>query len=430
MGDLLVQIAHRDAIKRMLDQLSGTEDDLVRRIVDDLERILEMRVLDQPPSSAAPESPPQTDERAGSQRDEIPPPEHVGFPLNEYTEEEAARASSIFSRIVEPEPSADQEEPPREAPEEQRPDEKEGGEQSRTTPTEHAAGSQESEVPLIKQHQVRIPFELDDDDWVYFHGVTSIPLEDMSSPKPFMLEEKGMDNREFAFALDRGGLRFYLSRVIPGSLNVAKTGMVLLNKQESIRLRGVHAGILNDLRAHGIVLPIEFGTVAAGKDNLLSKIDDHLFDLQEAMDDQLETTWWTVSVYMLDARLVQVVGTDKTPVRPERERERVSFRTVPQQVRIDIKTLERILGKQKKIAETIHNELTAVADRSELETIVGFGSGTSDDWKQILKASYEIPGQRVGQLNRALTEIQYRHLLFDLMLTLTGNREFFSFQRT
>jgi hypothetical protein len=285
-------------------------------------------------------------------------------------------------------------------------------------------------VPLIKQHQVRIPFELDDDDWVYFHGVTSIPLEDMSSPKPFMLEEKGMDNREFAFALDRGGLRFYLSRVIPGSLNVAKTGMVLLNKQESIRLRGVHAGILNDLRAHGIVLPIEFGTVAAGKDNLLSKIDDHLFDLQEAMDDQLETTWWTVSVYMLDARLVQVVGTDKTPVRPERERERVSFRTVPQQVRIDIKTLERILGKQKKIAETIHNELTAVADRSELETIVGFGSGTSDDWKQILKASYEIPGQRVGQLNRALTEIQYRHLLFDLMLTLTGNREFFSFQRT
>ena len=94
--------------------------------------------------------------------------------------------------------------------------------------------------------------------------------------------------------------------------------------------------------------------------------------------------------------------------------------------KIDIKTLERILGRQKRVAENVHEEMKKVADRVEVEMMVGFSSGTSDDWKPILRAKYLVPPSRVHKLHRAINDIQYRHLLFELMLTLTGDQAAFA----
>jgi hypothetical protein len=285
-------------------------------------------------------------------------------------------------------------------------------------------------APGEKPHHVKVPIELGDDDIVYMHAVTVVPLDEKPDPRPLMLEEKGIDNREFAFALDRGGLRFFLSRFDRRSMSISKSGVLLLGKQESLRLRGVHAGIINDLRAHGVLLPFRFGTVAVDKADLFEKIDEHLFDLQDAVEDLLATTRWTVSVSMLDRKLAQIIGSEGGGVRRERDRRETTGRGSSQGGKVDIKTLERILGRQKKIAESIHAELDALADRSTIESIVGFSSGTSDEWKLILKAWYEVPPSRVQRLNRAITDIQYRHFLFELMLSLTGDQTEFDFPKT
>ena len=270
---------------------------------------------------------------------------------------------------------------------------------------------------------MRIPFQYDDDDVVYVHGVTIVPVDEKSEPRPFMLEEKGLDSREFAFALDRGGLRFFLSRLDRRSISVSKTGLMLSGKQESLRLQGVHEGVLNDLRAHGVVLPFEFGTIARSREELMMLIDEHLYDLHDAVDDLMATSWWKLTASMLDAKLAGIIGSE--PGAGERER-RLSSRQHAPAAKIDIKMLEKILGRQKRIAESVNEELKKVADRAEVEMMVGFSSGTSDDWKPILRAKYLVPPSRVHKLHRAINDIQYRHMLFELMLTLTGDQSAFA----
>jgi hypothetical protein len=211
-------------------------------------------------------------------------------------------------------------------------------------------------------------------------------------------------------------------------MNVSRTGMLLLNKQDSIRLRAVHESILNDLRVHGVLLPFDFGTVALGKDRLLDKIDENLSELQTALEVLQGTSVWTLSVFVLDARIAQFVGPEGMTVRREPEKNRQSYHPPAQIGKIDIKVLERILGKEKKIAEAMHEEMRQAAERAEVNLMVGLGSGSSDDWKLILKASYEVLPSNVGKLNKTLTDLQYDHFLYEPMLHLAGNVDVFSFR--
>jgi hypothetical protein len=274
----------------------------------------------------------------------------------------------------------------------------------------------------------RTPFRLEDEDYLYVHGVSMVPEVDSASREPFMLEEKGIDARGFAFAIDYSGLRFYLSKINPDQMSVSKTGVLLLGKQESIQTQGIHESILNELRGHGVLLPFEFGTVVRGTDELLTKIDDRYDGIKEAVEQLMATTWWTLNVYVLDARIARVLGTTSSRSHEDRMTSRASYSPPLHQKKYDIKELEKILSKEKKIAEYIHQELSKVSVRSDIDMMVGFGSGSSEDWKQILKASYEVQPGEIQKLFRAATDLQYHHILFDLMLSLSGDRESYSFK--
>jgi Gas vesicle synthesis protein GvpL/GvpF len=282
----------------------------------------------------------------------------------------------------------------------------------------------------LKPRAPRIPYRYDEHDHVYFHAVARVSEPGEVASEPFMLEEKGIDQRNFAFALDVDNLRFYLSKFQPAHLSVAKNGVLLLSKQEGLQLRGVHQNILNDLRVHSTLLPFEFGTIARSRVELMQLIQKNINGLQDALESVHQTKWWTVNLYVLDSRIAQIFS-DNTPAPAgrSRERERPShIKQVPAS-RFDIKMLERILQKEKKIAESVHKALESIADRSDIDVIVGLTSGSSEEWKLILKASYEVPERRMQRFHRAVIDLQYDHMLFDLMLSVEGNREFFSMKR-
>jgi hypothetical protein len=271
--------------------------------------------------------------------------------------------------------------------------------------------------------------EFTDNDIVYLHGVSVVPEAEGPSPHPFMLEEKGIDGRSFAFAFDYEGLRFYLSRVVPTGMNVSKTGMLLLGKQESLETRANHESVLNDLRLHGPLLPFAFGTLARGKDKLLGMVDDAREELVEAVEEMLATRWWVVRLHALDARIVQIVGKEEVaPSRKGRTVERTSYTKMPMPKKYDIKVLERILNKEKRLAESVHEELKNVAERSDIDMIVGLGSGSSEDWKLILEASYEVQAGNLQKFFHTIADLQYRHITLDLMFAVAGDREPFSFE--
>jgi hypothetical protein len=295
-------------------------------------------------------------------------------------------------------------------------------------PEEPSAAEEDDEFPAVRNQAVRVQAKLAPEDIVYFHAIAPIPEGEEASPAPFFLEEKGILQRELALAIDRGGLRFYVSRLSAEDLSVSRNDLLLLPKAESLALRGVHTGILNDLRNHGTLLPFEFGTVVrGGKDEAYARIDNHLKQIRSALEEELATRWWTLTLSVLDAKIERLVGESQPTFGRSRERERESLSKIPAAKKFDIKVLERMLQKEKKLAEAVHRELENLADRCDVEMMIDLGGGSSEDWKQIFKASYEVPRTMLKRFHRTVADLQYQHMLFDLMLQLEGNRGSFSF---
>ena len=121
---------------------------------------------------------------------------------------------------------------------------------------------------------------------------------------------------------------------------------LLLGKQESLQLRGQHESILNELRAHGLVLPLEFGTVARGKDEF-SSCEPVSIDICSAPQKPRRRSGGH-RLHVLDARIAQLFANESSlkEERSGRERERMSY-TAPQQ-----KKMMSLLGEIPKGKET------------------------------------------------------------------------------
>jgi hypothetical protein len=393
LDELIRQLKNREKICQMLGDLGARNPDiLVAQLTDEVERIISWRHLQHELLSRTPAAPPKgAVQPEPATPAEVPVPE-PNVPAGEPSEQVIAPASMMEASEQEP----------------------------------RSAGAGEGSA---RQQIPRIPSELGDEDYVYLHGVSRIDPDDRPSAFPFLLEEKGIDNRSFAFALDHQGLRFYGSILNHESVNLTKNGVLLLSKQEKIRMRGAHESILNDLRLHQILLPFEFGTVFTGRVELTSKIEARFAEIRELLDDLLSTRWWNLAVYALDSRTAVVIGPNTSDARRENDRGRLPYSAPSQAKRIDVKTLERILGKEKRAAESIHAALQPYAERSDIDMMVNLQSGSSDDWKIIFKASYELGTSMLNQFVRTVTDLQYQHFLMELMLSLTGNVESFSFSK-
>ncbi len=304
------------------------------------------------------------------------------------------------------------------------------GEKTRT-PEEERDDSREHATPARhRKSSQRVAYSFGEHDHVYLHAVALVPEGEEPAKEPFMLEEKGIDQQNFAFVVDTNGFRVYLSKFQPDHLSVSKSGMLLLGKQDGIHLQGVHHTVLNDLRVHTALLPFEFGTIARSPQELEHLIDLNADALRDAVAEILKTRWWTVNLMVLDERIADIVGEPaRTAPGRSRERERPSISKTPPVKKFDIKLLERMLQKEKKLAESVHASLDAIADRSDIDQMVGLTSGSSEEWKVILKASYEIPERRLSRFTRAIVDLQYDNIRFDLVLSVEGKRDFFRMKR-
>jgi len=281
----------------------------------------------------------------------------------------------------------------------------------------------ERELPTRHFVVSKQPFEIPDDGSFYCHAAAGIPPDDQPSPRPFSLEEKGIDGQRLAFAWDSGNLRYYLSVMRDEQAALGRGGALLLAKQDGIRLRGTHESIVNDLRLHGIVLPFAFGTVVKGWDETQRKLNAIALKARQGLDKLSKTKRWTVVVSAQDNRFADLQQNPTLEKRRELDRHRISYSSVAGTKRIDVRELERVLNKQRRIAEGIHRELSTVSDRTEVQTIVSLQSGSSEGWKPILRALYDVSPTMVSRFYRMVTDVQYEHLLLELMIVLTGDVE-------
>ncbi len=256
--------------------------------------------------------------------------------------------------------------------------------------------------------------------YLYLHAVTRLGPDHKRSSAPFSMEERGIDGRSLVLAWDHGDLRYYLSVMRADAVALGRGDSLLLAKPDSIRLRGVHESILNDLRLHATVLPFAFGTVVYGWKELQDRLAADEEHIAKALRTLGETREWTLVVSVLDARLMELQVHDTTEKRREADRQRDMYTSRSPGGRIDVRTLERILIREHQLAEAIHHDLEPLADHAKVQSIVSLQSGSSADWKPILTASYEIRASVLRRFQRQVTDFQYQYLLQELMISLTG----------
>ena len=270
--------------------------------------------------------------------------------------------------------------------------------------------------------RIPIPFE---DERAFVLAAALIPLQDTPSKDPFKIGGEGLEPGSEIFAIDHAGIRFFLSTLKKPEAGVSKAGMLLLGKQESIKHRGVHERLVNVLRLQSLILPAEAGTVVLGRQDLMRRVDFRLSALFEVLLGLSTLSAWRVHAYVLDAQVQKTLPAEVSPARSSRhdaERARVPSSSK----KTDIKTLDRLLTREKKLAETILQKLAAAADHHSVESMVSIGSGSSEDWKPILKASFDVSTARFGQFARAVVECQDANAMFDPMLTVAGGPGSFS----
>jgi hypothetical protein len=267
---------------------------------------------------------------------------------------------------------------------------------------------------------------LGQDDKLYVHGASLILPGDEATASVFEAPVSGFDAHSKVLAWDYRGIRLYVSVLTGDTFSVSTTGMLLLSKQDSIRLRGMHERILNDLRVFGLVLPCEFGTVVTGLAGLTGRLTQYADLVRAGLEALRATTTWTVSAYVLDTRVQQFLGPEAATLRRDRAETPAPRTPSGSGRRTDVKTLERLLTREKKIADAILQELSESAEFTEVDQIIGLGSGASDDWKLILRAAFRVPPKRTAAFHHAVSDVQFRHLIYEPMLRLSGKQEQFS----
>ncbi len=402
LGELFAELTRRKRLKDLLDRSLTTygKDDLVRTLADKLEEHLATIA---PPVAREKIAPPMMVEPVPP----IPVPA-IARPIPETptlptrTPEEVPMSTHIPAPpVVTPGPFTRQ--------------------AATVTPDRFDA---QEEHKVISRHFVvsKQTFEVPESGAFYCHGIACVPRDDQASAKPFVLEEKGIDGQHLAFAWDFSNLRFYLSLMREESAALGRGGVLLLPKQDSIRLRGVHESIINDLRLHGNVLPFEFGSVVKGWVDVQQKLAAVIPRARPALEKLEKTRHWILTVSGQDMRFADLQQNPTLEKRRELDRHRSSFTSAGVGGKhLDLRDLERVLNKQRRIAEGIHKELSAVADKTEVQAIVSLQSGASEGWKLILRATYDVSPTMITRFHRMVTDIQYEHLLLELMIVLTGD---------
>jgi hypothetical protein len=472
MEELLDRLGGRADIKAMLGEMSGLPiDELIQQLLDDFAHVLEKRYVEYAQTLQTR----HRDEEAATPRRDVPAPQRVApepgphpEPAKEETPLPPPEVTPTVHERMPPEreqlaphkplsvdirPLAARTEspdpdlhaiPPTRADRETDTFMNQTEVVSEAASVPSSGSDKKTEPPLVDKDekpelterqrvlfegitQEKLPCEFADDDAVYMYAVATVRPGETEEPTPFLLEEKGIGGKEFAFALDHGGLRFYLSKVNMSEVSLSRGGLLLHGKQESLQMQGAHENIVNELRAHGRLLPFIPGTVARTKDEFFSRIDDHLDALKSALLELSVTKWWALTLSVLDFRMAQLVGTGKPIAERDLGARRRSSASIPPARTYDIKLLEKMLQKEKKIAEAVHEHLEAIAERVDVDYMIGIGGGSSEDWKPILKASYEVNHGQLPAFYRKVTDQQYQYMLFDLMFSLQGNRGAYSF---
>jgi hypothetical protein len=256
---------------------------------------------------------------------------------------------------------------------------------------------------------------LDPSDWFYLYGFSYAPISTGRGVPSKRLRIKGVDETNRIFLLDSGDVRLYLSRLSPGDYPADKSGKPTLTSQKASRYKYEHEKILNTLRTEEVVVPLPFWSIVQGIGTITALVEDRYVDLLKALIEVHDAVDWDVEVYALDEHIVALPEIAEAAKGSRgRETKHASGRGR------DIKVLEKLIFKEKSLAQEVHSSLLVLASKSKIDFMIRLDNAMMDDWKSILQSRYIVPKDRRKAFCQTIAEAQEEHKEYQLMIRLTN----------
>ncbi len=260
-------------------------------------------------------------------------------------------------------------------------------------------------------------------DWVYLYGFSYAPNSEGKGYPSIELPIKGVDEKNVVFGLDYGDVRLYLSKLQFEKFVIAKTGEHILNPKEAIPLKYNHSCIINQIRTNEIMVPLEFWTIKMGREKIVRTIEERYLNFLHSLIDIHDAIDWDVEASVLDNELMKILS---EPAVTRTSDSRYETRH-PKIQKMEVKQFEKVLFKEKEIAQKINLTLTKVANKIKVDYIVTLESSFLDGWKPILSARYVVGKEKRKAFYQSILDLQSEFMNYKVMLTVNSPKVHFKF---
>lgn len=269
----------------------------------------------------------------------------------------------------------------------------------------------------------KMDIHLTPNDWFYLYAFSYAPESTGRGNPTKKLSLKGVDGSNDIFLLDYGDVRFYLNKLTVNDYSSDRSGKPILSRAQATRFKFEHENILNIFRSVDIVVPFPCWTIFQSYQKIINIIEDKYVELLRSLIDIHDAVDWDVEVYALDkyiTNLPEFVAVEKSRA-PQREtRHQVSKGK-------DIKVLEKLIMKEKTLAQDIHSHLLSIANKAKIDFMIRLDNAFMDDWKSILSVRYNVGKEKRKNFSQALLSLQKEHERYQLMFKVTNPNVRFSF---
>ncbi len=265
--------------------------------------------------------------------------------------------------------------------------------------------------------------EIYPDDWLCLYGFTYAPNSEGKGFPSVELEVKGIGENGNIFGVDYGDVRFFMSKINIDKYVTIKTGSNILKPQEKIKLKLEYAYALNQMHTTEMLVTLEFWTLQQGREAVVRVVEDRYLDFLHSLIDVHDAIDWDVEVLVMDSEILKAVSASS-------QERTVSARLQPRESkvqRIDYKQQERVLFKEKEIAQKINLELTKIANKIKVDHIITLDSSFLEDWKPIFSARYIIGKDKRKAFHQAILEKQNEYKDFKVIINVSSPKVRFKF---
>lgn len=258
--------------------------------------------------------------------------------------------------------------------------------------------------------------ELKSNDWFYLFAFCYAPDSTGKGVPSKKLAIKGIDQANNVFLLDYGDVRFFMNKINPEDYTQDRTGKPSLTQAKAARLKYEHEKIVNTLRSEEVLVPLPFWTIIQNRESVINQIEDKYVELLRLLIDVHDALEWDVEVFAFDQHLIEL------PVIAAASKERVPHRESRHQTAKgrDVKVLEKLLFKEKSLAQEIHSQLLLHSIKSRIDFMIRLDNAFMDDWKSILAARYTVGKEKRRNFYRTIKSLQHEYEEFELMIRVTS----------